>query len=87
LVLELIPQIEHFLIVGCPLHEIRIPNRVAIGFSSFGPRLIYIISANSGQEKPGTWPGFQFPGSGGLLCTLAMSPEPLAVLDVPLIAA
>ena len=40
-----------------------------------------------GNKKPGTWPGFPFLGSGASLCTLARAPDPVAVLEVPLIAA
>ncbi len=40
-----------------------------------------------GTKNPAHGRVFSFRGSGGSLCTLARSPEPLAVLDVPLIAA
>jgi hypothetical protein len=44
--------------------------------------------AHERNENAGPhWPGiFRF-GSGGSLCTLARSPEPLAIMEVPLIAA
>jgi len=30
--------------------------------------------ADGGQEKPGTWPGFRFLGSGGVICAVPTVP-------------
>ncbi len=54
--------------------------------SAFGGKAD-IEKERGGHKKPGTWPGFHFPGSGGSLCTLATGPAPLAVFEVPLVAA
>ena len=37
--------------------------------SAFG-RIADIARVDRGQEKPGTWPGLRFPGSGGPLWAL-----------------
>ncbi len=45
-----------------------------------------IQRVKSRHKKPGTRPGFRFPGSGGALRALAtFATEPLAFLEIPLI--
>jgi hypothetical protein len=74
-----------------PQHVIRARNalRTLLGDIYLQPNGGHLMARVEIQNQALALPGgdLAIGGSGGALCTLATSPEPIAVLEVPLIAA
>ncbi len=69
-----------------PLPALRTGAAAAEPACFAGPNLAHFQPEKKGQTPRGLTQFFLF-GSGGSLCTLAMSPEPLAVMKVRLVVA